>query len=434
MSIAAYRLLGRAIAPGVGFWLKRRAKQGKEDPARAGERRGIAGRPRPAGRLYWFHAASVGEVVSVLPVIAALRRTRPEVSILLTSGTVTSATLAARRLPEGCLHQYVPADLPAWVDRFLAHWRPDAAFWVESELWPGLVVATRVRGVPMILLNARISERSVSRWRRLPALCRPVIGAFDLVLARSATDADRFRSLGASRVEAPGDLKLAALPLPVDTEESDAIRSLIGDRPVFLAASTHAGEEIAALKAHQATVAVVPDLLTVIVPRHPQRAREVRDLLESSAYGVAQRTDGDLIDAATAFYLADTLGELGLFYGLADVSFVGGSITPRGGQNPLEAAPFDTAILMGPDRRNNLRPAEVLEEAGALVPVKDAGDLAATVRDLFAAPGRLEALKERARSVVRDGEAVLDSTLEMISPYIEDAGPDTRGPDARGGS
>lgn len=422
MIIPLYRALGWAIAPLVDQWLKARMRRGKEDPARAEERRGHAGVPRPPGRLVWFHGASVGEMVSVLAVIDRIRRDYPEISVLVTSGTVTSAEMAAQRLPERCIHQYVPADIPGWIGRFLDHWRPDAAFWVESELWPGLVTATHARGIPMVLLNARISLTSFKRWRWLPGFRRSVIGAFDLVLARSDLAAERFEALGARSVKALGDLKLAALPLPVDQEALAELREAVGDRPVFLAASTHDGEEQAAIKAHIATRERTPDLLTVIVPRHPLRGDDIHFFLASCGYEVARRSAGDVVTGKTDFYLADTLGELGLFFTLAQVAFIGASLTPKGGHNPLEAAPFDVAILMGPDRRNNQRPAEVLDQAGALLVVDTPEELAIAVAGLFAHPERVDLLKDRVKHVMGNFEAVLDSTLTMISPYIEGEG------------
>lgn len=417
--IRLYRALGHCLTPVIDQVLKNRARKGKEDPARAAERRGLPSVPRPDGTLLWFHGASVGELVTLLPLLSRLRSQLPTARILVTSGTVTSAQMAAKRLPDGCFHQYVPADMPGWVDRFLDHWRPDAAFWVESELWPGLVCRAKALGIPMVLVNATLSARSAKRWGLIPRFAKMVIGAFDLVLARTEAVAERYQTLGAKTVTVLGDLKLAGEKLPVDEADRLALGGALDERLVFLAASTHEGEEAAALSAHQGAVAKGLRLLTVIVPRHPARADAVATLIASRGLSCARRSVGAAPGPKTEVYLADTLGELGLFFSLADVTFIGGSIALKGGHNPLEAAPFETAILMGPDRKNNLGPVEALEDAGALITIEDEAALAAEVVRLLADEQARHGLVNRAMSVNASGKAVLDSTLDAIIPYIE---------------
>ena len=416
-----YRALTTAAAPAISLALHLRRRRGKEDPARAGERRGIAGRARPEGPLIWLHAASVGEATSALALIERLRQERPHIAVLVTTGTTTSAELMARRLPEGAFHQYVPVDRGAWVDRFLDHWRPDLALWIESELWPNLIHATHARGIPMALVNARLSERSLAGWRRFPKLIQPTLAAFDIRLAQSPTDGVRLTSLGAPDIDFVGNLKFAARPLPVDATARAALEAAIGDRPRWLAANTHDGEEAIALDAHAAQS--VAGLLTVIAPRHPHRGDAIETLARSRNLPLARRSRGELPDASTRIYLADTLGEMGLFYATARHAFIAGSFAPVGGHNPLEAAHFDAAILLGPDRRNNAAAAEALVEADAAIEVATPEALSAALTALLADPARRDRLAANARAVVARHQGVLDAVLARLGPILDRLSP-----------
>jgi 3-deoxy-D-manno-octulosonic-acid transferase len=418
---ALYRGLTTAAMPAILLALHLRRRRGKEDAARAGERRGIAGITRPPGPLVWMHAASVGEATSALALIERLRVERPHMSVLVTTGTTTSAELMGRRLPYGAFHQYVPVDRNAWVERFLDHWRPDLALWIESELWPNLIHATRARGVPMALINARISERSLAGWQRFPNLIRPTLAAFDIRLAQSPADAERLAVLGAADVDYVGNLKFAARPLPIDRSRLQRLDDAIGARPRWLAANTHEGEEAIALDAHLALA--VPSLLTIIVPRHPNRGDAIEALVHSRGLALARRSRDERPDGSTQVYLADTLGEMGLFYSLARQSFIAGSFAPVGGHNPLEAAHFDTAILLGPDRRNNASAAEALVEADAAIEVADPAALPQALAGLLADPGRRDALARNARGVVARHEGVLDAVLVRLAPTLDRLAP-----------
>lgn len=384
--------IATVAAPALRLHLRRRAKRGKEDPSRLGEREGH-GAARPEGRVFWLHAASVGESLSVLPLLEALLARDPRLSVLLTTGTVTSATLLPKRLPDALTgrvqHRFAPLDVPGWVERFLDGWRPDAAGFVESELWPNTLTALSRRGIPVALINARLSARSFERWRRwAPGLAGRLLGGLSLVLPRSAEDAERVSALGARRVAAPADLKQSAAPLPAEPEALAALRAAIGARPVLLAASTHPGEEEQVIAAHQASG--VPDLLTILAPRHPERGAELAALA-----GAGRRSAGALPDAA-AFHVADTIGELGLFYRLAGVSFIGGSLVPHGGQNPLEAVRLGCPLLMGPHRQNFTEQTDALMAAGALRPVADAAALAEAVHDVLTNPASADAMRRAA--------------------------------------
>lgn len=416
-----YRGLTEIATPAIVLALHLRRRRGKEDPARAGERRGVAGRARPSGPLIWIHAASVGEATSALALIERLRADRPHIKILITTGTTTSAELMARRLPDGAFHQFVPVDRGAWVDRFLDHWRPDLALWIESELWPNLIHATKARGIPMALINARLSERSVAGWQRFPNLIRPTLAAFDLRLAQSPADAERLKTLGAPDADYVGNLKFAARPLPVDAAARDALTGAIGDRPRWLAANTHDGEEAIAFEAHIGQSR--RDLLTIVAPRHPNRGDAIEALAKSRGLALARRSRGEPPGASTEVYLADTLGEMGLFYSVARQSFIAGSFVPVGGHNPLEAAHFDTAIVIGPDRRNNAAAAKALVDANAAIEVSDPPALSATLKKLLAEPIRRDTLAANARGVVAQHEGVLDAVLARLAPTLDRLAP-----------
>ena len=388
--------------PGLRAMLRRRVRRGKEAAARLGEREGFEATPRPPGKLLWVHAASVGESMSVLPVLANLAARTPAPTLLVTTGTVTSAGLMARQ--PHVLHRFVPLDVPGWAARFLDHWRPDAGAFVESELWPNILAAARARGVPMLLLNARMSERSAQGWSRAPGLAREALGTFRAVLAQSDGDAARLRALGAQNVSAPGNLKLAAPPLPVDEAELARLRALIGARPAWLAASTHDGEEAVAGEVHRALQAAHPGLLTIIAPRHPERGAAVASLL-----GAGQRSQG--ADPTGGVWVADTLGELGLLYRLAPVVFVGKSLvgqdlSKQGGQNVWEPARLRCAVAVGPHTANFAGAVAALQEAGGLQVVADAAALTAWVDATLRDPARRTAMQDAAARAVAGDPAL----------------------------
>jgi 3-deoxy-D-manno-octulosonic-acid transferase len=415
-----YRLLTTLLGPVVMLYLARRLMRGKEDGARFAERRGVAGLARPEGPLVWVHAASVGEAISMLALIERLLEERPTVSVMVTTGTVSSARLLAARLPANrAWHQYIPVDRIAYVRRFLDHWRPDVALWVESELWPNLVLETKARDIPLLLVNARMSARSFQGWRRWPGVINPVLGAFDLCLAQDVVQAERLRQLGARRALCVGNLKSAAGPLPASEAELVRLAAQTGGRPLWLAASTHPGEEEAAAAVHRRLKARYPDLLTLLVPRHPARAAAVTAMLKREGLAVARRSLAEPITAATDVYLGDTLGELGLFYRLAGTAFIGGSLVPMGGHNPLEAALLDCAVLHGPDMSNCASIARDLATAGAAVAVRDAEELAETVGRLLSDPAERARRAAAGLEVAAENRAVLDAVMERIAPWLD---------------
>lgn len=417
MILRLYRGLTTIGAPLIDLFLSRRMARGKEDRARFEERRGVASLQRPEGQLVWLHAASVGEALSMLPVVERLQA-QPGRTVLVTTGTVTSAALMAERLPNGAIHQYVPVDRLPWVRRFLSHWRPDVALWAESEFWPNLLVETARRGVPQILLNGRISDRSMMKWLRQPKLVAKLLAGFVLCLGQTPLDAERLAKLGAGRVACHGNLKFAAPPLPVDESNLAALRAEVGERPMWLAASTHAGEEAAAGRAHLALAARHPGLLTVIVPRHPQRGEEITAELAQMGLQVARRSQGQAVTAATDILLADTMGELGLFIRLAPIVFMGKSLIGQGGQNPLEPARLGASVLFGPYMDNFADIAADMLQAGAAEQVADEAGLTQALSSLLADGALARQRGESACAFASARANVLDAVLAELQPWL----------------
>jgi 3-deoxy-D-manno-octulosonic-acid transferase/glycosyltransferase involved in cell wall biosynthesis len=387
----AWRLAGPVIVRRATARLRR---QGVAHP-RARERAGWPTLMRPEGRLLWLHAASVGESLSVLPLVERLAA--PGRTVLLTTGTASSAAILARRLPPHALHQFAPLDAPGAVARVLEHWSPDLLATVESEVWPNLLVAARARGVPLALVNARLSGRSLAAWERVPALARALLGHFDLVTAQTPEAAEALGRLGARAPEVSGNMKAAAGAPPADAAELARLRAEVAGRPLWAAASTHPGEEEAALDAHAALLHDRPDALLILVPRHPERAKEVRRLATSRGLAAARRSLGEPPGGAKVL-LADTLGEMGLWVRLAPVVFLGGSLVPVGGHNPWEPAGAGAAVLTGPHRANALPDFAQLVDAGAAAEVADASAMARAVAALWDDPARLGAMREAARA------------------------------------
>ncbi|MBP0464156.1 3-deoxy-D-manno-octulosonic acid transferase [Roseomonas sp. PWR1] len=433
----AWRLAATALAPLMPLHLRRRAARGKEIADRIPERYG-QGAARPQGPLLWLHAASVGETVSILPLIDALAQAAPRLNLLVTTGTVTSATLFARRLPAPLAprvtHRFVPLDVPAWAVRFLDGWRPDAAVFVESELWPNLLAETGRRGIPLALVNARMSARSARWWGRAPGFARQVLSRFAVILAQGAEDAARLGALGARDVRVPGNLKYAAPPLPVEAAELERLRALVAGRSVWLAASTHPGEEALVLAAHGRLAPRHPGLLTIIVPRHPERGAEVAAL--AGDLPAARRSLGEDPGPGTAVLVADTLGELGLFYRLAALAFIGGSLVPHGGQNPLEPARLGCPVLLGPHTWNFAEILARMEAAGGLTRIDPgtdpAGALAEAVSAMLTNEARRRTQAGAALSIAAEEAGLPGRIAAALLPLLPTGDDRAAVPDGRG--
>ena len=417
LALRVYRVASLAAAPPVASRLLAwRAKRGKENRARLTERYGQASLPRPVGPLVWLHGASVGEMLAVIPLIERIRA--KGFAVLVTSGTVTSAALAAQRLPAGAVHQFIPLDSPRYVQRFLDHWRPDLALFVESDLWPNLILACADRAIPMILVNGRVSERSFSRWQLQPGVIAALLQRFDLCLAQSSADAQRFGRLGAPRIRSIGNLKLDVPAPPVDLPTLRKLKSIIDARVVIAAASTHQGEERAILDAHRRLRQQCPSLLTIIAPRHPERGPAIAEAAKAAGFSIALRSCDELPKPDIDVFVADTLGELGLIYRLAPTVFMGGSLASHGGQNPIEAIRLGAAVVHGPHVWNFAEIYGALDSADGARLVADEEGLTACLGGWLTNPAARKELADKAVATVAKLGGALDRTLAALEPYF----------------
>lgn len=419
LGLKIYRAVSRVAEPVAGLALQRRLKAGKEDAARIAERRGVPSRSRPEGALVWIHGASVGESLSVLPLVRRLHELHPGWQFLVTTGTVTSAKLLSERLPENALHQYIPLDHPDFVKAFIGHWRPDAALFVESEFWPNLILAAR-RSIPfMALVNGRVSPRSFEDWKRQPNSIKFILSSFDLMLAQDGYNAERLKTLSGRDVQMLGNLKHAAAPLPADDAELERVKRQIGERPFWLAASTHPGEEETVFEAHNILCGEFGNLLTIVAPRHPGRGAEVKDIAREKGLRPVRRSANQEIVGDTDIYIADTLGELGVFYRLSEIAFVGGGLNPKGGHNPLEPARLGNAILHGPNTFNFSETYADMRAAGGAALVRNERELATAVRRLLADSKTRVAMANAARRTAENNaEKVLTDICESLTLHL----------------
>ena len=413
----AYRMAGLFAYPFLRPYVGWRMSRGKEDRQRSSERYGIAGRARPnGGPLVWVHAASVGESLAVLPLVRAIAA--DGLSIVMTTGTMTSAKLVEERLSDCVIHQYVPLDVRPAVRRFLRHWQPDLAIVAESEIWPLTIHELSTQRIPQILVNARLSDRSFQRWKAKPRLAEALFETFAHVVAQSDVDGERFRLLGAPAVTVAGNLKADAEPLPVDADALDALDAAIGTRPRFAAISTHPGEEEIIAAVHGELKARHERLLSIIVPRHPERGAAIAKALTDKGHVVRRRSLGELPDDGTDIYLGDTMGELGIYLRLTEITFVGKSITGQGGQNPIEAAMLATGILTGRYVQNFRDTYQRLLRNGGARIVRDADGLVTEIDRLLTDPIQRMAMSRAALQSVGEMRGALERTQVALEPFL----------------
>lgn len=382
--IGLYKTLMTLAFPLIkATYIKKRRRIGKEHPTRFNERLGLYKHPRPEGKLYWLHGASVGEAVSMLPLIDRLLKENPDLSILVTTGTLTSAEIMAKRLPERAFHQFIPFDVPKFARRLIKHFKPDAVLWFESELWPSLLSEVHKAKIPLILVNGRISDKSFKNWHYCRRFAKELLGCFDLCLGQSEQDRKRLQFLGAKKVDCFGNLKYAGVPLPADETKLAELKAAIGGRRVFFISSTHHNEEEQLANHFERLREVVRDVFIIIAPRHPERGKTVAEMLQRKGFNVALRSAGELIMPQTDVYVADTIGEMGLWYALAAISFVGGSLIPHGGQNFMEPARDKNAVIVGPYMHNFVEMMARAQAAGAVWQVASVADVIEEVITLF---------------------------------------------------
>jgi 3-deoxy-D-manno-octulosonic-acid transferase len=410
----AYRLATGLVSPAARIFLNQRIARGKEDKARIRERLGFGSVPRPEGKLVWVHGASVGECVSALPLIEKL--IQDGTNVLVTSGTVASAKVMAKQLPAAAIHQFVPIDTPRATARFLAHWKPDVGLFVDSDMWPNLLLNAKARGVKLAMINARMSPKSFENWRHAPKTAKSLLSCFDACLAQDEVIATRFRKLGAENVQIAGNLKADAPVLEADRTKLDALREAVGGRPVLLAAQTHPGEDETILPAHDMLRQRFPDLLTILVPRHIERGREIEMLC--GARRCSRRATGALPAKEDEVYIADTMGELGLFYRVASFAFVGGTLVPMGGHNPLEPAKLGCGVLAGPHIFNSATAFAAIFAGQGLGPVTASTDIAAVTARLLSMPDEAKALGQAAKDSAASLGGAVTKTISVIEELL----------------
>lgn len=419
MFLSFYATSTRLLRPYFQYMLKKRLKKGKEDKMRLAERKGIASQPRPSGKLIWIHGASVGESLSALPLVDKILAEDPAAHVMMTTGTVTSARLMEKRLPVRSFHQFIPVDHPDWTRDFLDHWQPEAVIWLESDFWPNMLRQIKDRHIPAVLVNARMSERSFTRWRVLGAgMIRTLLSVFDFCLAQNVFEQQRLQHFGHDKVYVADNLKYAVPPLPVDDQKSAELKSEIGTRPVWQFISTHPGEEAIGFDIHRALKAGIPDVLTIIVPRHPDRGAEIAGLAAAKTLKLAQRSKNMPITHESDIYLADTMGELGLFSQAIPLVAMGGSFVPHGGHNPIEPAQFGCMVLYGPYMFNFKTICTDFETAKAALPVKGVEDLQDKLKLLLQKPDEMQPYRDAALKLTRDKSGAIETLWSYLCPWL----------------
>ncbi len=416
-----YQYAIRTGAPLLRVLLKTRVKKGKENPTRLGERTGKASRPRPNGRLFWLHAASVGEAQSALILIDALGRAGKDMNVLVTTGTVTSAELMEKRLPSFAFHQFVPLDHPVWVKKFLDHWKPDLALWMESELWPNILTMLKERNVPTVLVNARLSERSFARWKMAKNFAGQILDCFTMILAQTENDAQRFTALGAGNVYVTDNIKYSAAPLPHDDLALSELKLAVADRKIWVYASTHDGEESLACRVHKNLREEFPDLLTIIVPRHPNRRDDVAEVCFEEGLKFRLRSNNNALpNAEDDIYVADTMGELGLFYTLSPIAMIGRSFSNDGGggHNPVEAAQLNCAVLTGANNQYQRQIYDDMAAADAVIELQNEEELQTVLQAFFNDTDAVASWQHKAFTFAEQKAHVVDDVLEKLMPLI----------------
>ena len=419
MFIKIYNTLITVLYPLViQRYVEKRKQKGKEDVARFNERLGRPKMPRPEGKLFWLHGASVGESISMLPLINRILETYPDSHVMVTTGTVTSADVMQKRLPERAFHQFIPIDNPIFTTRFVKHWHPDVALWFESEFWPAVLSSIKRKNIPLILINGRISNKTFKRWQQFDFICKELLACFDLCLGQSEEDAYRLKVLGAKETICLGNLKYAGLPLPIDEKAKKEILDQIKKRPFWLASSTHNDEELRIAKVHKRLKEQFPDLLTIIAPRHPNRGEEIASEIAKLDLTTALRSNGDKITPKTDIYIANTIGEMGLWYDIANIVFIGGSLVPHGGQNFIEPSRVRDAVIVGPHMHNFTDAMNRAKKADAIIQVSDTTELEEMVRELLSNESLLEAKRSLAYNWAVSETKVLDGIMDKIKAYF----------------
>lgn len=406
--------------------MRDRLRAGKEHPTRYRERYGISEIPRPEGTVIWIHGASVGESLSALPILHWFRQHAPDTTLLMTSGTVTSAEILKKRAGDMILHQFIPWDHPKWTQRFMGHWKPDAVIWLESELWPNHLRLIDKAKIPALLMNGRLSQTSFDRWRKwAPKLAKGLLDGFEHILAQTYRDQARFEDLSDRSIPLMPNLKYASDQLPVRVTDLDGLMAQIGDRRVLVLASSHPNEEDMLIESLEPYWDQLDNWLIVIVPRHPARGNEIMTSLLKRGKTVGLRSRGDSPTVAYKIYIADTLGELGLWFSVSDLTLMGGSWIEHGGHNPIEPAHFANPIILGPYMFNFSRIEQDMLEAQTVIKLSNLDEVAGFLvheADAHSQAGQqnshnqnMHNMGKRAKEFVRSRRL---ATMKALEPYL----------------
>lgn len=386
---------------------------GKEDIMRIKERFGLPSAVRSTKGIIWIHAASVGESRVAITLTRHFKIKYPKHRILITTGTITSANIVRSFASSRIVHQFLPMDHPLFVWLFLRNWKPDLGIFVESELWPNLVFMG-ARFCPLILVNAIISENSFKNWSKCKSFVKTMLQKFRYILCQSTIDAQKYKTLGAD-AKFIGNLKYAGAKLDVNLSHLNVLREMVGQRPIFLAASTHPGDDEIMVLTHIQIKKEYPDILTIIVPRHIARATDIKEMVLRKGLSCAMRSRKEYIAKNTDIYIADTMGELGMLFSIAKVSFIAGSFK-NGGHNPIEAAYFNTHIIFGPDMSNFREISEEFLQNKAAIQIKDLGELVKCLEKIFA--GNVSSHSSESISILKNHDSVMEKYLEYIEECL----------------
>lgn len=416
-----YKFFTAISGPFLSLLLQLRLKAGKEDTTRLPERMGKSAITRPSGQLIWIHAASVGEAQSALILIERLNKKQTNTNFLITSGTLTSANIMAKRLPDNAVHQFYPLDHPKWVQLFLNHWHPDLALWMESELWPNMLLAVKNKNIPAILVNARLSDRSYNRWKLFPCSIKQILSTFQLIMTQTDKDAERYKALKHSNVITTGNIKYSAATLPHNQNDLDALQQSTANRKIWLYASTHEGEEELACRVHTDLKEQHSNILTIIVPRHPERRATIEKTCKIMGLNTTLRGETKILpNDNTEIYVADTLGELGLFYRLSPISMIGRSFSHDGGggHNPIEAGQLDCAVLTGPHVQYQKEIFDDMSDANAIIQIMAEEELLKALETLLNDQAALQTAAQSALEYTKSKETIVDGVINKIQSVL----------------
>lgn len=430
LALSLYLAFSRVSEPLWRRHLQKRIHRGKEDPDRLNERFATDLPQRPSGALIWFHALGIGEALALIAPMKTLLAERPDLTVLFTTGTRTAADgLTRLGLPDGVIHQYAPVDAPGPVRRFLDHWRPDGFVVTELDMWPMMLTTMAARGIPMVMVNARLTDRRFGHRNRMRGLYAPLWPLFQAILVQDELSAARMAALGAptDKVQTAGILKAAAAPLPDRPEARAELQSAIRQRAVWVAASTQTREHDAILRAHADMRKSLANLLLIIAPRAPADAPAIAQMAER-LFGqpVPRRSLGQMPTADSAIYIADTMGEMGLVYRLAPIAFVGHSLDiagdpPLSGKNPFEAAALGVFVLHGPRIGNFLESYDILSGHDACEQIADGNALAQRVPELLADGDQIAQRGAKGRAVLAKAAEALPITMQAITQVVPPA-------------